>query len=329
VSNHYKRRLDRDRLEALLGAAGVPPGQMRGCTELTDGTFNTAYAVRLVDGTGLVVKISPDPAAPILRYEQRIMRAEALFYRLAGRRGAPVPEVVHAGFDQRLIDGDFLVMSQCPGTPWHGRTEPPRGARRYRLRHDLGRVVAGLHQITGDGFGYPEQTVAPLDPSWRWAFLAMVGAVLQDARRFGVRLPRPIAEVGDLFEAHADLLDEVDTPVLVHFDLWDGNILLDMSAGRPRIGGLIDGERAFWGDPVADLVSLALFGDIEADEAFLRGYRSAGGRVSFDPPTRRRLRLYRTYLHLIMLVEVVPRGYDDTRRRWLDRHVGPLLVADL
>jgi hypothetical protein len=56
---------------------------------------------------------------------------------------------------------------------------------------------------------------------------------------------------------------------------------------------------------------------------------SAGGRVSFDSPTRRRLRLYRAYLHLIMLVEVVPRGYDDTRRQWLDRHVSPLLVADL
>jgi hypothetical protein len=30
--------------------------------------------------------------------------------------------------------------------------------------------------------------------------------------------------------ARADVFDEVATPVLVHFDLWDGNILVDGSA---------------------------------------------------------------------------------------------------
>jgi Phosphotransferase enzyme family len=44
-------------------------------------------------------------------------------------------------------------------------------------------------------------------------------------------------------------LDDVRTPVLVHFDLWDGNILLDRISGSVEIGGLIDAERAFWGDP--------------------------------------------------------------------------------
>jgi len=39
-----------------------------------------------------------------------------------------------------------------------------------------------------------------------------------------------------------DLLDVVRTPRLIHFDLWDGNILVE--AGQ--ITGLIDGERAFW-----------------------------------------------------------------------------------
>ena len=85
-----------------------------------------------------------------------------------------------------------------------------------------------------------------------------------------------------MIAAHAPLLDEVTTPTLVHFDLWDGNILVDTTAPTPTIGGLIDGERAMWADPLADFVSLALFRDIEQDGAFLHGYRTAGGRIAFD-----------------------------------------------
>jgi aminoglycoside phosphotransferase (APT) family kinase protein len=163
------------------------------------------------------------------------------------------------------------------------------------LRAELGGLVAALHRTTGTGFGYPQ---APLSPSWRTAFSAMLSAVLADAERFGVTLP-----LENLF-AYLSILDEVEQPVLVHFDLWPGNILVD----GHTVTGLIDAERAFWGDPLADLVSLALFKDIERDDDFLRGYREAGGTVNFDETTRRRLALYRCYLYLIMLVETVPRG---------------------
>ncbi len=125
-------------------------------------------------------------------------------------------------------------------------------------------------------------------------------------------------------------LDEVTTPRLVHFDLWNGNILVDRPAGQgPRIGGLIDGERMFWGDPLADFVSLALLGDIRRDQAFLAGYREAGGRAEFDAPARLRLALYRTYLYLIMVAETVPRAVDADQDRWVQETVVPELVTAL
>lgn len=65
----------------------------------------------------------------------------------------------------------------------------------------------------------------------------------------------------------------------------------------------------FWGDPVADFVSLALFGDIERDRDFLAGYAEARGcDVEFTDALRTRYALYRSYLYLIMLVETVPRA---------------------
>lgn len=126
-----------------------------------------------------------------------------------------------------------------------------------------------------------------------------------------------------------DALDEVTVATLVHFDLWPGNVLVDRVDGKARIGGLVDGERMFWGDPVADFVSLALLGDIRKDEPFLEGYRRVGGHAVFDASARLRLALYRAYLYLIMLTETIPRAYGAEHNRWLGETVAPELLAAL
>ncbi|WP_406636011.1 phosphotransferase [Amycolatopsis sp. WGS_07] len=275
----------------VLAAAGVRQAKW---TPLSGASFNTAYRIR---PPGLVVKVSPPPDAPALTYERGLLRTEALFYETAAA-AVPVPRVVHTDFSRRLVDGDVLVMTELPGDSWAARRVPP--TKRAALRAELGSLVARLHRITGTGFGYP----SAVSSSWRTAFTAMLDAVLADAERFSAALPVPISQVRTTLMASTAVLAEVRTPVLVHFDLWPGNILL----GESGITGFIDGERAFWGDPLADLVSLALFGDIERDADFVRGYREAGGALVFDDAARVRLALYRCYLYLIMLVETVPRG---------------------
>jgi aminoglycoside phosphotransferase (APT) family kinase protein len=304
------------RLRAALAAAGARWDQVAECRDLAGGTFNAVSVVTLGSGERLVVKVPPDPETPLLSYERGILGTEALFYRLAGGLpGVTVPAVL--AVEAAAPGGGYLVMTECPGSPWQGIVPPPAGQERDELRAELGRQVARLHTITGTGFGYPSAAFGPLRESWREAFGGMVDAVLADAARFAVTLPRPAAEIRDLFGARAGLLDEVTTPALVHFDLWDGNILVEPGPGGRRLGALIDAERAFWGDPLADLVSLALFHDIEQDAAFLRGYRDEGGKVTFAPAERDRIALYRAYLHLIMLIEAVPRRCDDERLAWL------------
>ncbi|CAM5688843.1 hypothetical protein SALBM217S_03209 [Streptomyces griseoloalbus] len=123
----------------------------------------------------------------------------------------------------------------------------PADEERDALRTELGRQVARLHQVTGTAFGYPSGALGLLAADWRTAFTAMTDAVLADARDHRPWLPRPADEAAALFRAAAPALDAVTVPVLVHFDLWPGNILVDRPAGGPaRIGGLIDGERMFW-----------------------------------------------------------------------------------
>ncbi|MDR6978094.1 aminoglycoside phosphotransferase (APT) family kinase protein [Streptomyces sp. 3330] len=306
-----------ERARSVLETAGIPPGRLAQVAPLGGGTYNTVEELRLTDGAHYVLKVAP--TAPGLSHESRLLCAEAEFCRGAARADVPAPRVV-------ALDGQWLLMTVCPGDTWNGS---PPSAEQDDLRRELGGHVARLHRVTGPGFGYPSGVFGPLAADWRTAFTAMFDALLADARAYGARLPRPADEVAAVARAGFDALDEVTVARLVHFDLWPGNILVDRAGGEPRIGGLVDGERMFWGDPLADFVSLALLGDIRRDEPFLEGYRGAGGRAVFDRSARLRLALYRAYLYLIMLVETVPRAYGADHDRWLREAVAPELLRAL
>lgn len=283
-------------MEGQLTASGIDPASVVAAEDLGGGTYNRAVRLRLADGRRLVLKIAPATAG--LTYEHDLLATEAEYYRLAS---GPLPSVVGAG-------PGFLLMTEVPGEPWN-RT-PGTGPH---LRAELGAIVARLHETTGDGFGYLQD---PLHRTWPSAFRAMVDAVLADAVRYRVRLPRPAAEIAHLVRRHEPLLELVTTPVLVHFDLWQGNILVQ----DDRVSGVIDAERAFWGDPVAEFVSLTLFH--EPDQPLLEGY----GVARFDAPARRRLTLYRIYLGLILLAEMVPRQDTNADRK---RFVSAWLAENL
>ncbi|MER5209878.1 aminoglycoside phosphotransferase family protein [Streptomyces sp. NPDC002838] len=313
------------RARRVLEGARVDPARLARLRPLSGGTYNAVEELLLTDGSRYVLKVAPAPTAPCLRYESRLLVSETEFYGAAAEAGVPAPHVVHVGEEAAV---GHLLMTACPGEPWDGSLTE---AEQVPLRAELGRQVARLHRVTGPGYGYPSGALGPLAPDWRTAFTAMIEAILADARHYRARLPRPTDEVARTLRAALPALDEVTVPCLVHFDLWRGNILVDRPAAgeEPRIGGLIDGERMFWGDPLADFVSLALLGDIEKDEAFLAGYREAGGRAEFDTPARLRLALYRAYLYLIMLTETIPRAVDAGQERWVQEAVAPELVAAL
>lgn len=287
--------------------------------ELTGGYFNAAYAIDLSDGQRYVLKVAPPDAVPVLTYERGIIHAEVEMMRLVrAQTSAPVPEILHFDPSRRLLGAPFFLMGWVEGAPLDSvrATLSPEAAA--AIDQQVGAMLRQINAITGRAFGY----IAPgatAHRRWRDAFLRIVAQLLDDGGALEVALPRP----ADLLLAQlahcAGVLDEVATPHLVLWDLWDGNIFVDPATAR--VTGIIDFERALWGDPLMEHQFLAP----EPPAPFVAGY----GQPMLDTAARRQRRLlYNIHFYLILIIEDRARQYESSDlANWAQAQLDQALAA--
>jgi aminoglycoside phosphotransferase (APT) family kinase protein len=307
--------LQRAQIESIIETHFSAP--ITSLQELDDGMFNVGYAIGIQGREPVFLKVAPPDEVTVLAYEKDLIQSEAQVYRLVQERTSiPIPRLLHLDTSHALVDRNYLITAFIPGTPWNKVAKQVQKTHIEGLKHTLGSYFGQLHQIEGEGFGYPaylddpaSKDWAPID--WATAFLGMVSMVLTDGKAAKVRLPLGYKAIREIFDSHRWVLEQVTSPRLVHFDLWAGNVLVTVYDGGCHIEGIVDWERAFYGDPIAEFVSnLGIFEEVEDEPEFLEGYQQTfGDALIFNEDIRLRLNLYRAYLLLIMLVEIPYRGY--------------------
>ena len=277
---------------------------------LAGGGFAAVFRLELSDCRTVVLKVGPTPETRLLRYEQGIIGAEARYLRRVAQAALaiPQPRLLHYGNNAPTFEGEWLFTEYLSGVALTELGDAPGVDE--KVRADLGAVIARLHTITGEHFGYDGARAQAA--TWPEAFATIMDWLLADAADWEIDLCVPPDRIRRLVERGAGLLAEVERPALVHFDLWDGNVLCTKQTdGKWGLNGLVDAERCVFGDPLIDFVSPVLFRDIERepDHPFLRGYTAQLGRpVEFGAAELRRLTLYKIWLYLLMIVEMPSRG---------------------
>ncbi len=270
--------------------------------ELKDGYFNASYKIVLGDGFVCVLKVAPPAEVRVLTYEHGLMSAEVEVMRLVrARTEMPVPEIYCHDATGQIIPNEYFVMGFVPGISLQAAKQAnPSGDFRAAER-EVGRTLAQMNAITGEAFGYAT-SVATRYPAWREAFAAMIEGVLADGEAMGVELPLPYTDVRARMQAAYPTLDEVQTPRLAHWDLWDGNIFVDPATCQ--LTGIIDFERAMWAEALVEQNFIG-FSD---RTAFLEGY----GKVMPSTPNEHiRRTLYNLHLFLIIVIEHDYRQYPS------------------
>lgn len=209
---------------------------------LAGGMIGEVRRVELDDGTKVIAKYADSPDA-------RLDLEAGMLRHLRATDAVPVPDVYAA-------DRHVLVMELMPGYPMGPSAEPAAGI-----------LLAGLHDVTGNRFGFDTDTLngtllLPHPPAERWVpfFRDQRLLVAAEAATGTGRLPRPLWErVDDVASRLDDLLEEPDAPSLLHGDVWASNIL----AEGDRVTAFLDPSLCY-GHPEMELAYAATFGGFGA-----------------------------------------------------------------
>jgi len=290
--------------------------QVYGCnavaiSELTDGWANSAYEVLMQDGKSYIVKVSPAQSTKLMRYEYEMMKTEVEVLNLLQQvNGIPIPKVIAYDRSRQLLQGEFFMMEKLPGQPYNKVKDQLSAEERHTIEIELGQYNSAINEVKGTTFGYfnakkNEQS------SWRDAFLLMINGVLDDGEDSQLPLSIPYDELRQILNKRSYCLSEVIVPSLVHWDLWDGNFFVE----HGKITGIIDFERALWGDPLIE----HYFSNKANSKSFVEGY---GKYEQLTHNERQRLAYYNLYLDLIMYIECAFRGYTNKDHvEWAKRNV--------
>lgn len=249
---------------------------------LGGGCVGEVYRAELADGSVVVAKLD--------RSQNSYLEREAFMLRyLREQTELPVPEVFHA-------TEELLVMEFLPGGSVTAAAEP-----------HAAELLAGLHKLSGEGFGFEQDTVIggldqpnPLSEKWVAFFrdhrLLHMANVACGAGRLPDQTLRRIEKLAERLDCW---LIEPEQPLLIHGNVWGGNVL----AEGKRVTGFLD-PAIYRADPEVELACITLFNTFGNN--FFRRYAEI--RDIRDGILEERRHLYNLY-PLLVHVRLFGGGY--------------------
>ncbi len=266
--------------------------------ELTEGMCNVTYHVVFDDGSESILKIAAENTTGNTSNEINLMRAEIEAMRLvSGKCSFKVAEVQYYDCTRTVCSGDYFFMEKLPGENYAFlKAKLPESVIR-ELNQEIGRISRELTAFTNAQFGFLGDK-RRFDSLFEFVKTILTN-LLSDARKKNVDPGCNAQRLMEELDSEKECFEEVRSATLVHWDLWEGNIVVS----RNHVSGIIDWERAMWGEPFMD----DRFRKHNRNIDFLEGF----GITSFSENALKRLRWYDVILYLTMMIEVFYREFED------------------
>lgn len=307
----FQQSVSADQIAAMCRRAFGPAARATAAVELGVGLYNSTYRVEVAGAGPVILRVAPEPAKQS-RVERWFMRNEHASVPYLAPIAALMPRTLAIDFTHEIIGRDYLFQTLLAGIPAHeGLAGYPRPAWAGFFRQ-VGALTRTIQSVRGSCFG---PLIGPAYATWSEAMLAGLEDTAADLDQAGLDAA-DIREVAVIARQDRATLDQIAEPRLLHGDLWTGNLMIAAGAAEPTITGVLDSDRASWGDPEFDwaLYMAASRPGTERD-AFWDGY----GPLSPTPAAIRR-RLYylarnrgagRVELHRLGRHGDIPPTYDQ------------------
>lgn len=275
---------------------------------LTSGRFNTVYRIELADCAPVILRVAPPSTARLFRHEALLLQRECAVQPVLAVLGAVIPQVLFKDFSRQVLSRDYVFLNCLDGELWDDVRASLAPAEEADLWAQFGVLVRQIHAIPHDCYGYP-QSAGGFSAYSDW-FISHVDGLCADLAELSISVAT-LDDYRRLLDAGRPLFDEAGPPRLVHGDLWLRNILVARGeAGEGlRITGILDAERAFWGEAGAEWI----FSFFDLPDEFWAAYGAdlRESRLAQNPAALLRRRAYQARGAMQLMLEARRFGFDD------------------
>lgn len=285
-------KLSVDQIRALLERHFGSGLHSFGVEELGGGTFNETYLIEIPEKEKLVLKIAP-PVTPDMYWDDvALMRREHNTLPFFASIGPLIPKTVLVDFTHQIIGRDYVLQTFMEGDRWSDIEDELKQEESIDLWRQCGEIVKQIHETTGEQFGYPYPGRA--FTHWSDVILDRFSRIARSLRVYHIEISH-FSTISEIVSSAQSVLDDIRTPRLLHGDLWTFNLLVTRKNGKPFLTGVLDTERAWWGDPLVDWIMFLL--SIRSEERYwqsrLAAFYSGYGALGQSETTQFRQEIYK------------------------------------
>lgn len=295
----FQQPVPQDRIEAMCQRAFGPNAELVAIKELGGGEHNNTYLITFNGIQPVILRVSPAAKARLSKDEVGLMRREHYMQPFLAPINRLMPRTLMVDFTHHLIERDYIFQTCMDGESWVAIEDELSWEEDLTLYHQLGTIAKTINSIEGKTFGIPftDHTYAT------WSDYIIDDLESHIRRMEAVSIDATdIRELLKLAQTHIHLLEEITCPRLLHGDLWTFNVLVkrgrDTADGQAKISAVLDSDRCWWGDPLADWTMFLLYfkSRESLDPKVVAGTRAfweAYGALANDQGTQFRMNIYR------------------------------------
>lgn len=281
-----------------MALKAFPDKKVREMKELTEGRCNVTYDITFDDGSESILKIAARDRMGNTSNEVNLMQAEINAMKLAAENCSfKVADVQYYDTSNDICDGNYFFMEKLKGDNFALVREKLSEEAIAVIDNEIGKISRELFKVRNPEFGF-------LGEDKRYDSLYdfvkhMLENLISDAKRKDIDILYDEQTFMERLEKDKASFDGIRNASLVHWDMWEGNVFVKDG----HVSGIIDWERALWGEPFMD----DRFRMHNRGKHFLEGF----GQTTFSDDESIRMRWYDVILYLTMMIEVYYREFED------------------
>ncbi len=291
---------NRQSKESIINIAkkAFPDKEIATIKELTEGMCNAAYCISFDDDSESILKIAAKDKKGNLTNEKNLMQAEVNAMKLVAEKCSfKVADVQYYDNSNTVCDGHYFFMEKLDGENFFLIKSDLSEETIAEIDTEIGRISRELTTVQNPEFGFLGEDIRY--DSLYGLVKQMLTNLISDAEKRSVDIIYDGQTFLKQLEDDRYAFEEVHTASLIHWDMWEGNVFVNDG----HVSGIIDWERALWGEPFMD----DRFRGHNRRRHFLEGF----GQTTFTEDELKRIRWYDIILYLTMMIEVFYREYDD------------------